>query len=395
VITLITGAPGAGKSSYLVSQLLQLREQSPERPLFVGGVPELTIEHEVLPPAGEWVEAADSANGWRWRFPDGAVLVLDEAQSVFRPRSSGSQVPPHVAALEVHRHQGLDVYLCTQAPALIDANVRRLVGRHVHLRSTWAGRRLYEWSECVDPGSRSERTTAVSRPWRLPKSVFTAYRSASVHVRARRRIPWQVWLIGCLLTLGAVGAHRVYQRVYGDGPGSIVADATGVVGVELPGVAGSTAVSAAATTGAAVTPEAFIPRVRGRPETAPLYDEIRQVKQMPVVAGCVARAEQCTCYTQQATDAFVDAEACREWIKNPPFQPFTEPRVVQQSQPVRPPAGVERSEATDEGGGWAVIIEDGDRLGGSDLARSDRYSGPQQLNRRGNNRQLSFPRPGY
>lgn len=390
MITLITGAPGAGKSSYLVSQLMALRQRSPERPLFVGGVPDLAIDHEVLPPVGEWVEASDSANGWRWRFPEGAVLVLDEAQSVFRPRASGAQVPPHVAALEVHRHQGLDVYLCTQAPALIDSNVRRLVGRHVHLRATWAGRRLLEWSECVDPSSRSERTAAVSRPWRLPRSAFSAYRSASVHVKQSRRIPWQVGLLVLVLAGLVFGGWHVYGRLYGDSSPYVASDVSpAVVNSAVRDVAGSSRSAAVMP-----TPEAFIPRVRGRPETAPLYDDLRKVQQLPVVVGCVSVADRCTCYTQQATDAFVDLEACREWIKNPPFQPFTAPKLAQ-SQPVRPPAGVERSEATDEGGGWAVVIEDGDRLGGSDLARSERYSGSQQLNRRGNNRQLSFPRPGY
>ena len=381
MITLITGAPGAGKSSYLVSELLRIREQSPERPLYVGGVPDLAIEHEPLPPAAEWVEASDSANGWRWRFPDGAVIVLDEAQSVFRPRASGSQVPPHVAALEVHRHQGLDVFLCTQAPALIDSNVRRLVGRHCHLRATWAGRRLLEWSECVDPSSRSERSAAVSRPWKLPKKVQSLYTSASVHVRPSRRIPWQVGLIALVLVGLIYGGTRVYGRIYGDervyGASSqpFPVDPVPAVGA----VSGPQPV--------ALSPEAFVPRLRGRPESAPLYDQIRQVKQMPVVVGCVAVADRCTCYTQQATDAFVDDAACREWIQNPPFQPFVEPRRATQQLREVAWAGERSDTGQGDSGGRVVLIEASDRLSG---ARSVSDESPRPPNR-GPHRSVQLP----
>ena len=379
MITLITGAPGAGKSSYLVSELLRLREQSPERPLFVGGVPDLAIEHEPLPPPTEWVEPSDSANGWRWRFPDGAVLVLDEAQSVFRPRASGSQVPPHVAALEVHRHQGLDVYLCTQAPALIDSNVRRLVGRHCHLRSTWAGRRLLEWSECVDPSSRSERSASVSRPWKLPKKVQSLYKSASVHVKPSRRIPWQVGLIALVLVGLIYGGTRVYGRIYGDE--RVYGAAPPVSSIDVAPAGGSVS----RPESVALSPEAFIPRLRGRPESAPLYDEIRQVRQMPIVSGCVAVADRCTCYTQQATDAFVDDAACREWIENPPFQPFAEPRRATQ-QPREAAWAGERSDTDqDASGGRAVLIEDSDRLAGARFSSSEsprpQNRGPQRFPR--------------
>lgn len=31
----------------------------------------------------------------------------------------------------------------------------------------------------------------------------------------------------------------------------------------------------------------------------------------------------CRCYTQQATDAGLSSEACREWIERPPFDAYT------------------------------------------------------------------------
>lgn len=367
MITLITGAPGAGKSAYLVGELLRLRSQSPDRPLYVGGVPDLLIDHEVLPEPSDWIEAAATANGWRWRFPDGAILVLDEAQSVFRPRPSGSQVPPHVAALEVHRHQGLDVYLCTQAPALIDPNVRRLVGRHVHLRSTWAGRRLLEWSECVDPSSRSERSAAVSRPWRVPRAAIGQYRSASLHVKPSRRVPWQAGLLVLVLVVGAVGGWRVYHRLYGSERVYGAAPASSADSLPASGAA-----VADASRAKALTPAAFVPRITSRPESAPLYDEIRKVQQIPIVQGCVATADRCTCYTQQATDAFVPVDVCRELVFHRQFDPF--------SAPVQP-AAVAAGTPTDRAPGSAERSEDGPAhgrvvfIGDDTLARTGSGSG--------------------
>lgn len=382
MIVLITGAPGAGKSAYLVSELMRLRESEPHRPLFVGGVPELTLEHEVLPPPDQWVEAAETANGWRWKFPDGAVLVLDEAQSVFRPRAAGAAVPPWVAALEVHRHQGLDVYLCTQAPSLIDSNVRRLVGRHVHLRAQWSGRQLLEWSECTDPSSRGNRTAAVSRPFRLPKKTFAAYKSASLHVKQKRRVPWQLWMVGLLLVGVGLGAWRVYDRWYGGETYGVAPDA--VAGsVDGEGGEDLRLMSSARSAGVALTAEAFVPRLRDRPESAPLYDEVRKINHVPIVAGCVAAGDRCTCYTQQGTDAFLEPEVCRAWIENRPFQPFAPPR--EQRREIRAARWQgERSEADDSPPGPRVyVIEDGDRLAEASASQSVSSSleGPRPPNR--------------
>lgn len=359
MITLITGAPGAGKSSYIVADLLEFVRKFPNRPVFVRGIPGLCIPHEVLPDREDWVESADSANGLRWKFPDGALLIVDEAQSIFPVRATGKAVPPHVAALEVHRHQGLDIWLSTQAPAQIDSHVRRLVGRHIHLRGTWAGRKLLEWSECVDPSSRSERTAAVQRSWKLPKGVFDLYKSASLHTVQKRRLPSQVWIVGLLLAFLVSGGWYMYGRIYGGGyipepPAGLAVEGAAVSGA---GVAGGRAV------GSSLKPEDFIPRVRGRPESAPLYDEIRQVQQMPIVVGCVATASRCSCFTQQGTDAFLDGEACRAWIDHRPFQPFIAAAASSSSASSGAGAGrLDRSESAPSQRRRLWIIEDRDRL---------------------------------
>lgn len=249
-ITLITGVPGTGKTAFLVSELEKIAATG--RTIFVDNIPALKIEHyragkvtdwqkgtwlhidrykrtssAIKPPESvrddiddaddtdtdsggneNWIPADDlvsDADGKLFRVVrdvmgaitlsvpyeshKGALLVIDEAQRHFRPRPSGSVVPEHVAALEVHRHQGLDIWLVTQRPGLIDANVRALCGKHIALRSTPFGRYKYEWPEVGDIESKGSRDTAAKTRFRLPKHVFGLYNSAAVHTQNKHKLP--------------------------------------------------------------------------------------------------------------------------------------------------------------------------------------------------------------
>ena len=86
--------------------MLMEREDLKNRPLFVDGIPDLKIEHFSLP------ENCDMTTWHEW-VPTGAILVIDECQRIFRPRSAGSKVPEFVAQLETHRHKGIDFFLMT------------------------------------------------------------------------------------------------------------------------------------------------------------------------------------------------------------------------------------------------------------------------------------------
>ncbi|ANQ85060.1 hypothetical protein dqs_2022 [Azoarcus olearius] len=340
MITLITGTPGAGKTAYAIAQLYEFvqsekaraeRTGEPPRPVFVMGVPDLMIEHEVAPPVSQWATLVPSEEDPEleeavFTFPDGALVFIDEAQKVYRPRASGSKVPPHVAAFEKHRHKGLDFWLVTQSETLIDKNVRELVGKHIHLRSMWSGRKLYEWPETTDASSRTNRDAATTRSYKLPKHVFGLYKSASLHVKQSRRMPWQLGLVvgalGLVAWLGSNAYSRVTDAIGGNVAPPQVEQYPKAKSQESSSVTRSTVQG---TGVGAVTPADFEPRIRTRPETAPIYDPIRQVKAMPVVAGCVSMRDQCKCYTQQGTDAFIEPAACRELIRNPPFNPWHDP----------------------------------------------------------------------
>lgn len=355
MITVITGTPGAGKTALAVSMLADLVEASQKsgavlRPVVVMGIPELQLPHEVAPPIDEWTEKLPAPEDptlleAHFTFPEGALVIIDEAQKVYRPRATGSKVPDHVAAFERHRHKGLDFWLITQHPGLLDANVRKLAGKHIHLRDLWAGRQLYEWSECKDPESRAERDTAIQRRYKLPARIFGLYKSASMHIKQRRRLPWQLYAVGAAVAVAGYLGWGVFERISGAIGGDTVEQVAQVAAQgsplqpeALPGQLHAQRLGVdftAAKVAPGATVEDWHPRIATRPETAPMYDGFRQVRALPIVAGCVAMRDRCQCYTDQGTDAYLTGDQCREWLRSPPFNPWREP---QQAAPPRPAA---------------------------------------------------------
>lgn len=198
MITLLTGAPGAGKTAQLVEWLRTLYA---DRPLYVHGLNGLTLEH--FPVDG---------NQWHTELPDGAILVIDEVQQVWRPRGPGHAPPASVQALETHRHRGIDVFLTTQKPNLLDANVRGLVGRHVHIRDTgWLGRWLYEWPECSE--NLAWKTCAIKRRFKLPKAAFGLYKSASTHSSAAKTKSFMPLITAGLVLAALLLVWLVYRVI--------------------------------------------------------------------------------------------------------------------------------------------------------------------------------------
>jgi zona occludens toxin len=226
MIELYTGIPGAGKTLSMVqrlSELLESWDKNPEkgRPIFVHGIPDLALAHSPMPTleksevvknkykqkAEIEVETETSAAvtlginnkvgvsivpDWD-AMPDGSLVLIDEAQSCFPPRSALSTPSYHVAWLNVHRHRGFDIWLTTQHPKLIDGSARALVGRHQHFRRLFGGSRaiVYEFDACCD--NLSNLKTAVTSHWSYPKKVYKWYKSAEVHTKQKFKLP--KWLL--------------------------------------------------------------------------------------------------------------------------------------------------------------------------------------------------------
>lgn len=310
MITLITGAPGTGKTAALVSLL---RELNKDRAIYVNGIPDLKLDHIELEDPTDWINSV----------PDGSVIVIDEVQRIWRPRGPGAKVPPDIAALETHRHRGLDFYVITQSPRLVDSNVRGLTGRHIHLRDLgMIGRFWYEWPECADQCATTWKNAPIKKRYRLPKAVFGQYKSASMHIKPERSVPWMLFVMFAALVTVTFLAYKSYSLIMSkmhpevappppvmQTPAILNAQQNRTVTAEKPIKSGFNIVD-------------FVPRYQHIPESAPAYDGIRVVSQMPQVVGGICRRGECTCFTQQGTKVDMPNEACKEIVDRPAFNPY-------------------------------------------------------------------------
>jgi Zonula occludens toxin len=332
MITLITGVPGGGKSLYCVWEILKkldddnkkgLDEGKEPRPIYVDGIPELLIPHEVM-----------DGSKWYEEMPDGALGVIDEVQRVWRPAGSGKQLPDSIALLETHRHRGIDLVIMTQHPMLMHVNVRNLVGKHIHLRRTPLGVYAYEWSECVNPTS-AFKTALVKTKWPHPKKAFGLYKSAEIHNKVKFRIPKAVWALGfavvAIVGFGSAFVRSVKSRM----DGHIAGAPTVQTQTSVPSGGYQNRPPSSSSDNAKNSEEqkarqaiiddpvkAFRPRFVGMPESAPAYDGIRTVKSMPRLAGCIADDSHCECYTEQGTSIAIPLNECKQKLQGMGYDAF-------------------------------------------------------------------------
>ncbi|WP_455154278.1 zonular occludens toxin domain-containing protein [Cupriavidus campinensis] len=333
-ITLITATPGGGKTALAVQLMKEAVDKG--RPLFVMGIPELKLPYIPTPPVPEWTELREDPEnpGLQmpyFTFPENALIVLDEAQRVFRVRPNGAKVPDQVAAFETVRHTGVTFILITQNPSFLDSHIRKLVGQHVHLRDAGLlGRWYYEWPECANP--ETFNTAPIKKKWSLPKASFGLYKSSSLHIKRRYSVPPVMLIFLACILLAAVAGWRVYSAIAAK---TAPATATATAQMSSPGAsspepppavkaAAPPAPSAQSLDGAEYL-AAFVPAAPGMPESAPAYAGLRQVKTMPIIVGGACNATRCKCYNQQGTDAGLDNGQCRAWLQNPRFDPYREP----------------------------------------------------------------------
>jgi zona occludens toxin len=191
MITLVTGLPGHGKTLFAVSKIARTMLQS-GRPVYsnINGLrPDLGVHP--LPagfapdfigpiPADNFVTAVRS-----WLdVPSGSIVVIDECQAGFPPRSSGAAVPSYIRAFETHRHFGLDVWLITQHPRFIDLHLARLVDTHFHVErfGGLAVSTIREYAGInFEPAGEKLRSDGLKTRFRFRKEDFALYQSAVGH----------------------------------------------------------------------------------------------------------------------------------------------------------------------------------------------------------------------
>lgn len=273
-IYLITGTPGAGKTLRTLFQVEELRRKS-GRDVYYNGITDLNLP---------WMEFEDPK---KWHeLPDNSIIVIDEAQRAFRPRAASMQVPLFVEALETHRHRGIDIFVVTQHPMLLEQNLRRLTDSHEHLMrkfgAAWAT--IHAWKGVKENCDKS-RTDSVRTEFKYPKEVYKWYKSAESH-NTKIRIPLRVWF---LLILPLFSIYAIYSVLnYSSRPlkPSTNFDSTSNLS-PLPNNQNVDYKFQQKKLTDVQYLDQYKPRFTGMPWTAPRYDELTQPVSVPVIRGCV------------------------------------------------------------------------------------------------------------
>lgn len=298
MITLITGVPGSGKSLHAVSDLLVPmqgaeieHEGAKVKRILHTNIKNLLLDHV-------HIDKEDLLRWPEWCKP-GDLICFDEVQEVWRPRSMGAQTPDSIAKLETHRHMGVDFVIITQHPMLLDQNIRRLVGRHLHVRrvANMPLAVVYEWDHASNPSM--VKSAITTRPWRYPKSAYKLYKSAEAHTKQPRRLPFALLVLLVAVVGLGYGVYTMQDRLserYGSKPAN-AAVASAVNG----------------SPGAPVASRTVLPGVL--PVSLPVL-----ASALPVVVaqalnerplGCIANNQKCSCYDQTGYLVPMTLQACQ------------------------------------------------------------------------------------
>lgn len=330
MISIITGLPGNGKTLFALWYIKRKAERE-QREVYYNNIKDLNLPWTLLEKPEEWMSC-----------PPGSIIVLDEAQFVFPKKSSGSKLPPHYDELATHRHKGVDIYIITQHPSLVDNFVRQLAGQHFHAVRKFGLNRatIYEWSACnASPQNPTSQKSSIPLKWSYPKEVFGYYKSAEVHT-VKRAIPAKIFLaLGFVGLVGFAGwfAMHKYAARYDKKP-DVQAQTGDFGGPGAVNVVDTADVGAKHSSSDEIDPVADAkqymfnqtPRVESLPETAPKYDALTVPVRVPVPAMCVqigsvsvaGKEIRCKCYTQQATPMDIDFNMCMSIARNGRFMDF-------------------------------------------------------------------------
>lgn len=350
MITLITGVPGSGKTLMAVSDLAKkVDKEWAGRKIFIHGIPDLTIPTEPIPDG----HSIQDMQVWlKWPENNGSIVVIDEAQNIFPPRSAGSKTPEIVEWLHVHRHSGVDIILITQMPGRIDKQVRDLVGAHYHIHKTPLGVRMrYFWDYCEN-NPRTGMKNARPEVYKFDKKSFGLYKSAEIHTKVKTPKSRVLWVIPIALVVFGLTSYMGYSLLSGLGSSEKAASENSSV-VEVPSddlkktVKDKSAMAGqeiggqiAPSQNKNLTEEMLKPKIEGMVESKPLYDQIRQVKQLEYPVACISGGKSgCSCYSSQGTVIKeIDKKTCNDYVKNGmPFNPYKEnSRDVVQNANVQP-----------------------------------------------------------
>lgn len=170
MIRLITATPGSGKTCIVVEWLLREIDKGFYKSYYcnINGLQVCGVR----PLLDDWRTVPDDKKP--------ALIIVDEAQyhdEFMKETTKSNEIGK---ALSTHRHYGVDFWLITQSPKLLNSYVLENTGEHVHLYRPRKKKTVtvYWWSYAVTNLVKSNFKLADDeRKWRLNPLMFQYYKS--------------------------------------------------------------------------------------------------------------------------------------------------------------------------------------------------------------------------
>jgi hypothetical protein len=335
-LTLITGTPGAGKTLSALEWLCKemkvdatgSAEQVESDITFQSSAHVVVVGVEGI--REDLFQVETDPYGWQ-DYPDGTIFLIDEAWKWFGSHNQDVKKDPRVLSLAEHRHRGMKFVLTSQYPMQLIPHVRALVDEHIHVRRKFGSEVTIRtsWPHLQEsPNNPSAQQSGQAKTWKYPQALFSLYKSATVH-NIKRRIPFKVWAlpVAAILTLGLFAGGFFLFSSFGDAKAE--PDYRAPVSGQGPDSGATRTIrtdSVPSDLDPAITWLARqIPRVRGLPQSAPIYDEF-EAERVPrvfcIASGPVSQPTRCRCMTEQATRVDVSLELCTAIATDGLYDPY-------------------------------------------------------------------------
>jgi zona occludens toxin len=336
MIYLITGTPGAGKTSNTLWDFLKDPDFS-DRPKFATFIPDFDYDTQN-------VTELDKTELEDWRnLPKGALVLIDEADG-YLPAGNGKNPPDWIREFARHRHYGIDFIIITQMASMINDFLHGLIEAHIHYHRVRGNdySTKYRWEFLQkNPYTKTNKALGLPQKIKTNPEVFKMYRSTVMNTR-RKEFPWHAVIKMALLCSGLLlaavfvywymlGRHQVDEPVKKPSLVPVASVAPAVSSTATP-TSDPLAVPSESEsfTDRPLTYKDFIPDNPLMPYTAPAYTELARPTDFPRIAACMDSVKTgCKCFTQQYTPVDVPKDSCLRMVKEGWFDNFATGRSQQ------------------------------------------------------------------
>ena len=296
MIRLITATPGSGKTCLVVEWLLKEVDKQFYGEIYTNIEDLRIVGVKSLPPNADW----RLLNPDKDKDKKPILMVVDEAQyfDAFMKETKQNAIGKD---LSTHRHYGIDLWIITQSPKLLNSYVLENVGEHVHLYRPQKKKtvNVYWWSYAQSSLTKTAFKSADDmQKWRLNPQVFDYYKSTSQVTDSKARTSQKVIstvITGIIILVGigffvnnGLQSFQAMQHKKGD-------NVLGVDTKQLPNSPASSVAPVVVQSVASVPIPVTTQNLSVQPQIDPMQAELQRV------ASVIQFGDKCTLYNSKGT----------------------------------------------------------------------------------------------